>query len=330
MTSPSLNLGQPAEPRFSARYWVFDLLDGDLRADLLHLVVNGFLMILIVLNVTAFVLSTVEPFHAAHALFFDRFETFSVIVFTAEYLLRAWACTAAPEYRAPVSGRLRYLATPLAIIDLAAVLPYYLAFLPFDARFLRVVRVYRLFRLAKLSRYSAALRLIGRVLESKRAELAVSLLCMLFMLLVAASLVYFVEHDAQPDKFSSIPAALWWAVITLTTIGYGDVYPVTTAGRLLASGIALLGVGTIALPAGILGAAFMEEIDRSRKSPLTCPHCGKPVEQRGLLDHGPPVVHDHAPSPRAETMAAPVDGHADSHDRRRKSDFEAHGADWTK
>jgi voltage-gated potassium channel len=114
--------------------------------------------------------------------------------------------------------------------------------------------------------------------DVKREELLVTLFVLLLLLLFASSLIYFAEHDAQPDIFSSIPAAMWWAVATLTTVGYGDVYPVTTVGKLVASVIAVLGIGMFALPTGILGAGFVEELQSRKRRPRTCPHCGKSLE----------------------------------------------------
>jgi voltage-gated potassium channel len=310
-------------PRKSTKEWVYHLLEGDLHGDPLHIAINVGLITLIVLNVADFVLSTVGPIRTQYGAYLRWFEAFSVIVFTIEYALRAWSCTAATEYRDPWLGRLHYLVTPLAVVDLFAVLPFYLTFLAIDARFIRVIRVYRLFRLAKLARYSAAMRMIVRVIDSKREELAVSLFCMVCVLLIASSLMYFVENPAQPEKFSSIPASMWWAVVTLTTIGYGDVYPVTSFGKTLASVIALVGVGAIALPAGILGAAFMEEIDRSRRAPLVCPHCGNTVEHRGLFDRGP-AVQQHAHREPGESPEPVLGGR----DRRRAPIFQSGRDHW--
>jgi voltage-gated potassium channel len=218
------------------------------------------LVALILANVAAFVLETVEPIHRAAPTFFRWFEAVSVAIFTIEYLLRLWSCTVSPSYAGPVLGRLRFALTPMAIVDLLAILPFYLPFAVGDLRVLRTIRMLRLLRLAKLGRYSIAVRTIGAVLAAKRAELAVTLGGIAVVLLFASSLVYFAERDAQPDKFSSIPAAMRRGVVTLTTIGYGDVYPVTVLGKCFAAVIALLGVGTIALPAAILGSAFMSQL----------------------------------------------------------------------
>ena len=137
---------------------------------------------------------------------------------------------------------------------------------------MRAVRL--LARAARLSRYFTGLRTLGGVLQAKRYELFTVMLVLMVLLILASSLMFFAEHDVQPEAFSSIPAAMWWTIVTLTTVGYGDVYPVTSMGRLLAGFIAILGIGFFALPAGILGSGFLEEVQRRQEGPRVCPHCG--------------------------------------------------------
>jgi voltage-gated potassium channel len=147
--------------------------------------------------------------------------------------------------------------------------------IPIDLRFLRALRLFRIFRIAKLGRYSSSVRLIGKVLSQKREELIVTGMIMGLLVVVSSSFMYFAENEAQPDKFPDIPSSMWWAIVTLTTVGYGDVHPVTPLGRVFAAIIAMLGIGMFALPAGILGASFMEELDRKKGQGHVCPHCGK-------------------------------------------------------
>lgn len=245
---------------------------------------------LIALNVVAVILETVPALHDAAGAFFWWFETFSVTVFTVEYLARVWSCVEDSRYAAPVRGRLRYAVTPLAVIDLMAVLPSLLPLVGVDLRLLRGVRLFRLFRILKLTRYSASLRAMGRVFRRRREELTITLSAIGLLLLVASSLMYFAEHAAQPEKFSSIPEAMWWGVVTLTTLGYGDVYPVTSLGRLLGGVIALSGLLIVALPTAILGAGFIEEMEasRGRRPPGWCPHCGERLKSGG---HGESEGH---------------------------------------
>lgn len=229
---------------------------------------------LILLNIIALVFETVDSIYLPARYWFDAFDTFAVAIFTGEYILRIWACTVHPDYRHPFWGRIKYAFTTLALVDLLAILPFYLPLLGFQS--LRYLRALRLLRLFKLFRYSRTLNLFQKVVWDKRRELLTTLIFLLFMLLFSSSLMYYAEHTAQPKQFSSIPAAMWWAIATLTTVGYGDVYPVTVLGRLLASVIAVLGIGMFALPTGILGAAFVEEVESEKVSTCNfCPHCGE-------------------------------------------------------
>ncbi|HYP52092.1 MAG TPA: ion transporter [Pyrinomonadaceae bacterium] len=260
---------------------VFKIIERPTADDLVSRVFAVFVMTLIVFNVLAVVLETVEEISRPLARVFQLFEDFSVVVFTVEYVLRLWSCVSEPKYRHPVRGRLRYALTPLALIDLLAIIPFYLEFLPVDLRFVRVLRLFRLLRIFKLARYSASLRTLDDVVRSKKEELLVTLFIVAVMLVFAASAMYYAENEAQPDKFSSIPSSMWWGVTTLTTVGYGDVFPVTPVGRLLGAIIAVLGVGLFALPTGILASGFSEELRKNRRRELVvCPHCGRNVHER--------------------------------------------------
>jgi voltage-gated potassium channel len=145
-----------------------------------------------------------------------------------------------------------------------------------DLRFLRILRMMRILRIAKLGRYSQSLQILQRVMAAKKEQLLCTVFVLVLLVIVAASLLYYAENHVQPEAFSSIPAAMWWAVSTLTTVGYGDIYPMTGLGKFMASIIAVLGIGVFALPAGIFGAGFVEEIGR-REKPTQCPHCGKEI-----------------------------------------------------
>jgi len=235
-----------------------------------------FIVMLIGLNVVALILGSVQRIHALSPWLFTIFEYFSVIVFSVEYVARIWSCVEKPIYERPVSGRLRFFITPLALVDLLAILPFYLPFTGVDLRFLRILRMMRIFRVAKLGRYSQSLQILHRIVTAKKEQLLCTLFILLLLVIIAASMLYYAENDVQPEVFSSIPTAMWWAVSTLTTVGYGDVYPVTGLGKLMASVIAVLGIGMFALPTGIVGAGFVEETDRGRK-PAKCPHCGKEI-----------------------------------------------------
>lgn len=241
-----------------------------------------FMLGLILLNVIAVILSTVNSINQQFNKFFNWFEAFSVIIFSLEYLLRLWSCTSAPG-RGPLWGRIKFAFYPMSIIDLLSVLPFYLPFFGLDLRFLRILRMFRIFRLAKIGRYYQSLSLMRNVFASKKEEIILSATIMGVLLILSASLLYYLENEAQPQAFSSIPAAMWWAVTALTTVGYGDIYPVTPLGKFVASLIAISGIGMFALPTGIISSGFVEEIQKHKKEKehledskdITCPHCGK-------------------------------------------------------
>ncbi|MGB8953401.1 MAG: ion transporter [Candidatus Aminicenantales bacterium] len=212
-----------------------------------------FIIALIVLNIAAVILSTVERLEQQYSSCFFYFEVFSVIIFTIEYFFRLWSCTVNVKYSHPVIGRIKFAITPLAVIDFLAILPFYLPmFIPFDLRFLRALRLFRILRLFKMGRYSIALKTVGNVFSAKRGELLITVFIIGILLILSSSLIYYAERDAQPESFSSIPASVWWSVVTLTTVGYGDVYPMTSTGKLFGAVISFLGIGLFALPAGIL------------------------------------------------------------------------------
>lgn len=231
------------------------------------------IMVLIVINVIAVILQTVDSLNTQFASVFAAIEIVSVVVFTAEYVARIWSSVEQPEYDHPITGRLRFAMRPLLVVDLLAILPFYLARigLGLDLRFLRALRLVRLLRLLKLARYSQSMQAFRRVLENKREELVLAFSANGLLLVIASSLMYHVEHAAQPEKFSSIPVTLWWGVATLTTVGYGDVYPITDLGRLFGACVAILGIGLFGLPASILASGFIEEATDEQR----CPHCGE-------------------------------------------------------
>ncbi len=247
------------------------------------------LALLIVLNVAAIVLETVPDWTAPLGPWFAGLESLSVVVFSCEYALRFYAAPEQPRFAAPLTGRLRWMVSPAALIDLAAILPSLLLLAGFDLRILRMVRLSRLVRIAKLGRYSLAVQTLQRVLRTKAPDLLSLLFLLIVLLVVSSTLMFHLEHAAQPHGFSSIPATMWWGIVTLTTIGYGDLTPITTLGRLLGGFIAVLGIGMFALPAGLLGAAFVDELSKARAGGRgggeatgaahgpSCPHCGKSI-----------------------------------------------------
>lgn len=253
---------------------IYQLLEPGKRDDRDSNIVDMVILALIVVNVTALILETVSSFHARWEAWFDWIELITVAVFSVEYVLRVWSVTADKDYSHSITGRLRFMVTPLAIFDLLAISSFYLYLLGVDAGFLRV---FRIARLAKLWRYSRTLRTFGAVITNKRQELGLTLVIMFLLLIVASALLYYAERAAQPEAFSSIPAAMWWGVVTVTTVGYGDIYPMTSLGRFMGAIFAVIGIGMFALPTGILGSGFVEEFHRKRRG-KKCPNCGEPIE----------------------------------------------------
>ena len=255
---------------------VFEILEIDEGEDRISRIVDSSLLILILANVSALVIATDERIYSLAPGFFTYFELVSFCIFGVEYLLRVWSCTADPNYSHPITGRLRYAMHPLMLADGVAVLSFFiLLMLParFDFGALRALRLVS--RLALLARYSSGLQALSTALSSRRNELLGVVSVVGALLVVASTLMYYIEQSAQPEKFSSIPETMWWSIITVTTVGYGDVAPITPGGRLLAGVIALLGIGIFALPAGILGSGFMEQFARRRSLPVSaCPRCG--------------------------------------------------------
>jgi len=254
---------------------VFEVLEASAGDSFSKKIFDYFIISLIILNTLFYMFETVDTFAEKYNKIFNIFETFSVIVFTVEYLLRLWTCTFIERFKKPVSGRIKYIFSIYALIDLFAFLPFYLYTLTHvDLIFIRVLRLFRFIRLFKLGRYSDALKVFGRVVKSKKEELVLTMTITLVLIVVSSSFIYIAEHEAQPDKFRNIPESMYWAVTTLTSVGYGDIYPVTLIGKFLTSIISLLGLGMVAMPTGILASAFTKEI---KKDKSVCPHCGKEI-----------------------------------------------------
>jgi voltage-gated potassium channel len=247
--------------------------------------VDVLLLVLIVLNVAAVILETVQSLKQAYGVAFFAFEVFSVAVFSVEYSVRLWACTADPRYSERIAGRIRYASSFYGVIDVLAIAPFYAAMLLpvgiVDLRILRVLRLMRFVRVLKIGRYSQALDRLKRVYSARRADLGVVVGGVVVLLVLVSSLMYHVENSAQPDKFSSIPAAMWWGISTLTTVGYGDMAPITPLGKLLGGVVQLLGIALFALPAAILAAGYEEEIQRRRAESGVCHVCGRPLDSSG-------------------------------------------------
>lgn len=227
--------------------------------------VNRVIAILILAAVAVAILETEPTIMAGNEGLFRGLEFFFAIIFLIEYLARLWIAPENPELGGGWKARLRYAVSLPALIDLIALSTLFLTVFGSEGAFLRLFRLVRIFMLARLGRYSSALRAIGNAINSRRYELGASLTIAGFLLLVSSTLLYMVEGDVQPEDFGSIPRAMWWSIATLTTVGYGDAFPITAFGKLLAGFTAITGIGLIAMPTGILAAAFSDAIQRQRE-----------------------------------------------------------------
>jgi len=241
----------------------FQMLGGEGHRTRLVKALDYALMALICVNCVFSMLESVERLAVMHGEVFHDFDVVSVVIFSVEYWLRLWTIVEDEDYADPLWGRLRYVMTPLALVDLFAVLPFYLGFIvSFDLRELRVLRLLRVF---KLTRYSNAMGIMTAVLRQEARSMGTVMFVFVVILVFISSLMYLLEHPVQPDVFTDVPTALWWGVETMTTLGYGDMVPMTPIGKLLGGLTALMGVGMIALPAGIMASGFTEQIRLRRE-----------------------------------------------------------------
>ncbi|HMN87930.1 MAG TPA: cyclic nucleotide-gated ion channel [Bauldia sp.] len=292
-------MAQPAQRTLRRR--AYDTLQGGHRRSAIPRVFAAALIILILVNVIAAVFETVPELVAAHGWVFHGIEAVSLAVFGAEYVVRVWASVEEPRAagRSPLAARLRYAMTPAAIVDLLAVAPFFVRLL-FPYVDIRVIVLLRLLRLFKLGRYSTGFQSLYEALRRERQALLASGLILVSVILVAASLGYLAEREAQPEAFGNIPKAIWWAVETVTTVGYGDVVPHTSAGRIIGGLTMVTGILMIAIPIAIIGSSFAE-IARQRSFVATFVLVAR-LPLFATLDSR--VLKDLVPLMRAETYDA--------------------------
>lgn len=222
------------------------------------LALNYFITALILLNFIA-VFAATFPIPADLERWLYRFEVFSIGVFTFEYFTRVWVSHLKWPQMPPYKARIRYLFTPLALVDLLSIVPFYLPFFfNFDLRTIRILRLFRLIQLFKLNRYTDAFSKLRSIFAQKSALFFSSLSLLTVLGTIASVFMYYAEHDAQPHVFQNGFSGLWWAVATFTTVGYGDIYPVTSMGKLISSFISVIGIGIIAIPTGLIASGFIE------------------------------------------------------------------------
>ena len=232
----------------------------------LHTIFDTFIVIWVIVSVLAVILESVQGIHYLLNLEFIVLDAIAVSIFTLEYCLRMYCCVEEPGYKRAVSGRLKMAKSTSSIIDILAIAPFFLEVFLHHLIDLRFMRIFRLLRLLKLSRYTGATQSLSKVIAREWPVMAASTFIMLLLVVMTASLGFLFEHEAQPDKFENIPQAIYWAVITLASVGYGDISPVTPAGRAMTIVLSLIGIGIFAIPAAILSSAFTDQLKRDRES----------------------------------------------------------------
>ena len=279
---------------------IFDIIQPAKRGNLASKLFDVFIMLLVFASIASVFILTFDV-SARVIKYLYYIEQVALTVFSIEYLLRIWTADMLYPQLSPWRARGKYVLSGMAIIDLVSILPFYIPmFFTIDVEVIRALLLMLLLRLFKLSRYTDAVSAIWSVFRNKIQEMLVSVVFVVMILIVASLLIYYAEHDAQPEQFSNAFSGLWWAVATLTTVGYGDIYPITPLGRVLGAIIAILGIGMVAVPTSILSAGFMETLEKhsspqkdaesaasdpcphknegaddSFEPPQYCPHCGK-------------------------------------------------------
>ena len=247
------------------RLW--QILEKGNETDRASVYTDIFLITLIILNIIAVILETVDSIYSAYSFYFIIFERSSTFIFLVEYILRVWVSIEDINKKNKISNfiiRVKYIGSWPAIIDLLAVLSGLLPMI-FEID-LRILRALRMLRLLKFSRYFKVMNLLLGVLKEERQSFLAAMFLLTIAMLIASTGIYIFEKDAQPDKFGSIPEAMWWAVATLTTVGYGDVTPITAMGKIFGALITIIGIGTVALPSGILASGFSDQLKRRKNT----------------------------------------------------------------
>lgn len=259
---------------------IYNLIEKGSHGSRINLIFDYIIIFLIILNTIASAIDTLSEIPIEVAISFRVFELISIAIFTVEYILRIYISDRTHPSKNRISSAFKFIFSFFGLIDLIAILPFYLPFfVKIDLRFLRMIRLVRFFRILKINRYNSSLTLIRDVLREKKMEIGITFFSAVLILLISGFIMYLVENPVQPDKFSNFFSSLWWAVATLTTVGYGDIYPITALGKVISSIVAFLGIGLIALPTGIISSGFITKLNQSRnEKAIICPHCGKEIK----------------------------------------------------
>jgi voltage-gated potassium channel len=259
----------------SLKHRIFKVIDDHSNKQPLNRLFHGLLFSLIILSSLFLIFETVKPIASRFSILFIVFEWITVVFFTLEYVLRVYTCTELHAYQHGVLGRLKFVLTPLMLIDLLSIIPLYLLLFKSDYSGFYLFNIFRIIRLFKAIRYINAFKMVGAVFYHKKDQLLVSLVFISFAFVFLSSMIYIAEKDAQPIKFPDIPSSMWFTISTITSVGFGDVYPITTFGKFVAGIISISGLILFAIPMSILTSGFLKISNpEERKS---CPHCGKKI-----------------------------------------------------
>lgn len=251
---------------------IFEIVEGGPGASEGNRYFDFFISALIILNVIAIAIESVPTLTREQIRMLRYFEIFSLTIYTIEYCLRLYIADIQFPRRKKINSILAFALSPLGLIDLFAILPFFIPFfIPVDLRFIRIFRLFRFMRVFKMARYSRALKMIVDVFKEQRTELGMTFFIAFILLVIASFLMYFTESQVQPDVFNNIFSSFWWALSTLTTVGYGDIYPVTTPGKIISAIVSLIGIGIVAIPTGIVSSGFISKIN-GRKPAKTVQH----------------------------------------------------------
>jgi len=267
----------------NVKKYIYNVIRDDDKNDLKSSIFDIIIISLVIINVLIIFFDTFDNIHKYIEPYYVIIDTISIIVFTIEFIFRIWTASLMFPNLSPFRSRIKYITSAKAIIDFIALFSFYLPlFTTHNIKIIRIIRLFRILSLLKINRYSHALEDLGNVIKRKSIQLLSSIFIVGVLIIFSSLLMYHIENDAQPGSFDNAYSSLWWTIATLTTVGYGDIYPVTTLGKLLGILISLLGIALIAIPTGIISAGFMEQ-SREEKSKLReernyCPYCGKKIK----------------------------------------------------
>jgi voltage-gated potassium channel len=261
------------------KFLIYNHIRDDDENDLLSKIIDSIIIFFILINVLIIILDTFDNIRQYFEKYYQYIEIVSLIIFTLEYFLRIWTSVYIYPELQPKQARIKYIFSIKALIDLVSLLPFYLLLININIQILRLLRLVRILSILKMNRYSKSISTVGQVFKNKAAQLLSSFFVVILLIIFSSVLMYFIEHDAQPGVFDNAFSGLWWAIATLTTVGYGDIYPITIFGKILGTFIAMLGIGLVAVPTGIISAGFVEQIKTKNENKDNdksyCPYCGK-------------------------------------------------------